>query len=118
MDLFQLLGGILNKKQEQIQRPQGRALAQPARKVMTTRNPQAEAYEQAFDRGDYNSPDIIGVDPAQFGYPEDNTFRQSGRQTPNAGPINGSLNPMWQQQKGFTPYNPGEGLRTNFNRFR
>ena len=28
-------------------------------------------YEQAFDRGDLNSPAIIGVDPAQFGYGPD-----------------------------------------------
>jgi len=30
-----------------------------------------QRYNSAFDRGDLNSPDIIGVDPAQFGYAED-----------------------------------------------
>lgn len=34
-------------------------------------NPAHQAYEEAFARGDYNSPAIMGVDPAQFGYAED-----------------------------------------------
>lgn len=31
----------------------------------------AQRYEAAFARGDLNSPDIIGKDPAAFGYPAD-----------------------------------------------
>lgn len=32
----------------------------------------AKRYEAAFSRGDLNSPDIIGQDPANFGYAADN----------------------------------------------
>ena len=35
---------------------------------------------------------------------------------PNFGGVIGSVNPVWQQQRGLTPYSPGEGPRTNFRR--
>jgi len=77
-----LLGNL--KKLLGIQAPQN---AQPiAQRIQSQASPRqaqrvvkpgyedaAQRYEAAFDRGELNSPDIIGVDPASFGYPADQT---------------------------------------------
>jgi len=43
----------------------------PTRSVTPGYEEAAKNYEAAFDRGDYNSPYIIGQDPKNFGYAED-----------------------------------------------
>ena len=68
----------------------------------------AQKYEAAFARNDLNSPDIIGVDPANFGYPA-----EVAPQRANTNQILGSVNPIWQRQNRQTPY--GLEVTTNLN---
>lgn len=75
MDLIQLLGGLLGQEQKkpiQSQPLQPKPLL-PRRRIVPGYASAAQRYESAFDRGDLNSPDIIGVDPKNFGYPADET---------------------------------------------
>jgi len=67
----------------------------------------ARKYEAAFARNDVNSPDILGQDPANFGYPAE--------QTPNTNQILGSVNPLWQKQNNQAPY--GLEVNTNLNQY-
>lgn len=59
------------------------------------------------------APQFLGVDPALFGFPADNTARRPMIQTPG---ITGASNPLEQLRRGGTFYSPGEGPRTNFFR--
>jgi len=87
MDLRKLLG-ILNETTQNIQQPAEQAVqAMRTSMVKPGYEQAARDYESAFQRGDFNSPYIIGQDPANFGYPEDITTQ----------PIRPVSRPMVQQ---------------------
>jgi hypothetical protein len=90
MDIFQMLRDFISGGDS---KPQPTA---QGRKVTPGYEEAARRYESAFDRGDYNSPDVIGQDPKNFGYPPE--------QKANTNRILGSVNPIWQIQNRQTPY--------------
>lgn len=78
----------------------------------------AQRYEAAFNKGDLNSPDVIGVDPKYFGYAEDSGVRPQEDDVRVLSPK--GIRPLWDMnpgeqwqnpQTGFSPngYNPGIG---------
>jgi hypothetical protein len=108
MDIFQRIKELLGGQQEQPQqRPTQRQVAPGYEQA-------AMNYEDAFKRGDINSPSIIGQDPKNFGYAED--IGQYGGQQEDSGLVNtpqgqmplSSVNPgqRWQNPlNGYSPMN-------------
>lgn len=128
MDLLNFLsnlmgnGGVQKEKpQLPTNRQQARPLPQQPNAMLPRNRPVTPGYEQAaanyesaFDRGDYNSPYIIGQDPKNFGYPADEVNNYISRQPNNRFQIQGATNPVNQLRRGGTIYTPGEGPQTNF----
>ena len=112
MDLRKLLG-ILNETTQNIQQPAEQAVqAMRTGMVKPGYEQAARDYESAFQRGDFNSPYIIGQDPANFGYPEDITTqltRPVSRPNPVGQPptqtigVNGAIDPRYMIQRGGIP---------------
>lgn len=116
MDIFQALrdfisGGTQKKKIEQ-------PVQQQARTITPGYEDAARRYEDAFKRGDYNSPDIIGKDPKYFGYPEDVAPSTLSIGTPNRQSIQGgALDLQGRSNPGFIPFQNsgfgGQGYTSN-----
>lgn len=122
MDFFEklreLLGGGRPQPQPQPHTPPAYALAGTPYKSAQEAQQAESRYNAAFNRGDLNSPDIIGVDPKYFGYAPERTNPRFVQYGPTENNIRGSIDPRWQVSRGNTPYSPGEGPLTNFNRNR
>jgi len=114
MDILSNLKKLLGIQDGQ-RRPEQLAVGQPQTQRTIGRLPQqvqqqAQIYEQNPD-----DPRVAGADPALFGYAEDDGIsayagspalqqNQVIRQAPNTSQLLGSVNPVWQQQQGQTPY--------------
>lgn len=107
MDLFALLGNIFNqKKQEQMPY---KMPGSPYKSMQQAQNAEIN-YDRAFDRGDFSSPSIMGVDPRYFGYGPDDSMQSPQKVGSNfqayRSPIIGAQDPRLSKygQKTFNRY--------------
>jgi len=112
MDIFGGLRKLLGIQQSQPQRPQAVREEIPditvdptGRLPYSARTPELARQGNAYTANP-TAPEFIGVDPAQFGYPADNTVRPMQPIQPNYGGVSGAVNPVWQQQQGMGISNP------------